>query len=561
MTAINFPDSPSNGDTHTSGNTSYTYQSAKARWVAVSSSGSGSADGVTSNFTANGAITAYDPVVINTDGTISSVGIVTSGSNSTASNHGHQDSTAVEGVNLNYDTENDQWVLFGGYGNDTYLGRYDSNGDFEWDVGPLSIGGGDWGDYNGQLVYDPTLETYLIVTADLTDSRAELHQATITSSGYTVSSTGWVAGPSFSSSSNPRVFGSYLVGTSKVSMAYLTTNNYPAISTATAASNGGFTLGTELVLNSFDQSTSSTERLPYDVVYHANSGKMIAVYVDSATVWKYSVIDVSGTTPSIDSSDTFRTIDSATNAGYKPRVKLAIEGDKIMAFYQFKSGNLHGGNPSLRATAGVINSSTGVVTWGTETIIVASDTNGTNMSGSINTGLHLCSTVNGHFALFYAGLTTALEDDYFIKEYSVDSSGDMTLANSTQVSQDAAKAQQNRTMNIAFDPDANKLLVGLGTTSSSYGIGAGTWRINTFLHTPQYTAPSATNSARYIGVAGSGISDLASGSVTLSGKQSGFTGLTAGTEYYLTDNGGLSSTATDKRKIGIAVSSTDILLR
>jgi len=114
MTAINFPDSPSNGDTHTSGNTSYTYQSAKARWVAVSSSGSGSADGVTSNFTANGAITAYDPVVINTDGTISSVGIVTSGSNSTASNHGHQDSTAVEAINLNYDTENDQWVLFGG---------------------------------------------------------------------------------------------------------------------------------------------------------------------------------------------------------------------------------------------------------------------------------------------------------------------------------------------------------------------------------------------------------------------------------------------------------------
>jgi hypothetical protein len=560
MTAINFPDSPSNGDTHTSGNTSYTYQSAKARWVAVSSSGSGSADGVTSNFTANGAITAYDPVVINTDGTISSVGIVTSGSNSTASNHGHQDSTAVEGVNLNYDTENDQWVLFGGYGNDTYLGRYDSNGDFEWDVGPLSIGGGNWGDYNGRLVYDPTLETYLIVTYDLTDNRLELHQATITSSGYTVSGAGWVAGPSVSDETRP-LPKSHLVGTSKVSMAYLTTNKYPAISTATAASNGGFTLGTELVLNSFDQSTSGTELLPYDVVYHANSGKMIAVYVDSATVWKYSVVDVSGTTPSIDSSDTFKTIDTGTSAAYRPRLKLAIEGDKIMAFYQFKSANLHGGYPSLRATAGVINSSTGVVTWGTETIIVASNASATNMSSSIVTGLHLCSTLNGHFALLYAGLTTALEDDYFIKEYSVDSSGDMTLANSTQVTQNASKAQQNRTMNIAFDPDANKLLVGLGTSTSSYGISNGTWRINTFLHTPQYTAPSATNSARYIGVAGSGISDLASGSVTLSGKQSGFTGLTAGTEYYLTDNGGLSSTATDKRKIGIAVSSTDILLR
>ena len=35
MTAVNFPNSPSNGDTHTVGTTTYTYNSTKGYWDAT----------------------------------------------------------------------------------------------------------------------------------------------------------------------------------------------------------------------------------------------------------------------------------------------------------------------------------------------------------------------------------------------------------------------------------------------------------------------------------------------------------------------------------------------
>lgn len=557
MTAINFPDSPSNGDTHTSGNTSYTYQSAKARWVAVSSSGSGSADGVTSNFTANGAITAYNPVVINSDGTISSVALVSSGSSSTAANHGHQDALAFNGSggSLNYDTENDQWVFLGGYQNDTHIGRFDSNGDFEWDVGPLNIGGGNWGDMDGELVYDSTLDTYIVGTADLTEDRMELHQATITTSGYTVNSTGWVnAGSIDDANAMIRVKGPYLVGTSKVALGYYTTSNkYPAIKTALATSGGGFTIQNELVLATRNNTTSAVEFTPFDMSYHSASGKIIAVYQANTTEWKYSVIDTSGSTPSEDSNGVIKTLSTALGSSNNnaPLCKFTISGDRAMAVFILR--NPSDGFKTINVIAGAIDSSTGEVTWGSETNLVSSQ------SFTYSPALGITATKNGNFAVMYTGYTAALDGNYYLNEFSVDSSGDATSVNSVTVSQDAAKAVENSNGFMEFDPDTNKLLIGLGTAQASYGLSG--WHVNTFTHTAQFSAPSSTNVARYIGFAAAGISDLASGAVTLSGVQTGFTGLSASIEYYLSDTGALSASDTGNAKVGIAVSSTKILLR
>jgi hypothetical protein len=74
-----------------------------------------------------------------------------------------------------------------------------------------------------------------------------------------------------------------------------------------------------------------------------------------------------------------------------------------------------------------------------------------------------------------------------------------------------------------------------------------------------YDATKA-GTADFIGITDAAISDTASGSVTIKGGIStNVTGLTAGTDYYVQDDGSLSTTVSDVFA-GTALSSTSINL-
>ena len=99
----------------------------------------------------------------------------------------------------------------------------------------------------------------------------------------------------------------------------------------------------------------------------------------------------------------------------------------------------------------------------------------------------------------------------------------------------------------AYDPASNQMVVTYLDGNNSY---ARTYRAVT----------ASGDSGNWIGFATENISDTASGDITiLGGVNSNQTGLTAGSTYYVTTTGGISTTST-ANKIGKALSSTEILV-
>ena len=88
--AINFTDSPSNGDTITADGRNYTYNSSTEKWKITSST----AANPTLTATASGAIANGDMVIVNSNGTVSAVSGTTS-SAATGSPTVFEDSTTT----------------------------------------------------------------------------------------------------------------------------------------------------------------------------------------------------------------------------------------------------------------------------------------------------------------------------------------------------------------------------------------------------------------------------------------------------------------------------------
>jgi len=68
---------------------------------------------------------------------------------------------------------------------------------------------------------------------------------------------------------------------------------------------------------------------------------------------------------------------------------------------------------------------------------------------------------------------------------------------------------------------------------------------------------------QFMGFALAAISSSQSGDIQSSGIVGGFTGLTVGSTYYLSDTAGLISTSagSQSRKVGIAISTTQLLIK
>ena len=516
--------------------------------------GAASPSSTATSFAANGAISAHDPVVINTDGTIESAGISVSGVTQTAANQGFQDHIpAGVGQTMSYDTLNSQWLGFGAYDGVGYFGRFNASNEFNWDQGPFDIGGGSRGDNEFRQAYDSTIGRHLCIIHDLDDNRYELLQCTITTTAITAHGTGWTAGMGAMDAAEitaNRVRGFYLTGTtSKVGYGGFATTGYPTVQGAIGLANGSFTVDTPLTLASYDNSGDSDTVSRFDTAYHANSGKAIAVYSTDATTIKSSTIDFSGSTPVKSDEQTMGTNRSGVNPD-GPQVQISITGNTALCtvMQTVTDGT---DNMNVNAYGGVINSSTGEVTWASANEVLASFTLADDPTYFMEATMQDC-----YSAVFYGNAVKT----YRLVSFKVnDATGVVSTLEDKTITETSTRPglTDNGMGSMTYDAGQKKTMLHLPSTSTTGGLSG--WNIRTYTDSPVITGSSQANRARYIGIAKAAIADTETGAIDVSGVHDGFSGLTTATEYYIQDDGTISATVSTT-PIGIAVSATKLLL-
>ena len=106
-------------------------------------------------------------------------------------------------------------------------------------------------------------------------------------------------------------------------------------------------------------------------------------------------------------------------------------------------------------------------------------------------------------------------------------------------------------MGLTYDPDSAKMIHAWGSIEDNDG--------KSVVRTENSTNITSEN---FIGFATAAISDTASGTVAVTGNTTTQSGLTTGRKYYVTNAGGLSTTAaTPSVEAGIALSSTKLLIK
>ena len=506
-------------------------------------------------FVANGAISAHDPVVINTDGTIESAGTNILGVTQTAANQGFQDHLPG-GLSqaITYDTLNSQWVGFGGYNGLGYFGRFNASNEFNWDQGPFDIGGGARADNEFRQAYDSTIGRHLCIIHDTDDNRYELLQTTITTTTIAVHSAGWTAGMGAMDAaevSANRVRGFYLTGTtSKVGYGGFDTSGYPTVQGAIGLANGGFTVDTPLTLASYSNAGDANTLSRFDTAYHANSGKAIAVYSTDATTIKSSTINFSGSTPVKSDEQTVGTNRSGVNPD-GPQVQISITGNTALCTVM-QSVTDGTDDMNVNAYGGVIDASTGEVTWASANEVLTSFTLANNPAYYMEATMQDC-----YSAIFYGDAVKT----YRLVSFKVNSAtGAVSILENKTITETSSVAglSQNAWSSMTYDADQKKIMGHFGSTSTTGSLSG--WNLRTYTDSPVITGSDVANRARYIGIAKAAIANTETGAIDVSGVHDGFSGLTIATEYYIQDDGTISATVSTT-PIGIAVSATKLLLR
>ena len=606
MTAINFPSSPVNGDTLTSGNTTYTYNAAKTRWDAVTTvngiqlnslsvgaeapaSGDGgiaynntsgvftytppvsadplpsqtgntgkylTTDGSTTSwaevasggglsfiqdFTASGSITANTPVVLNSTGTVSTLGVV--GEGSTAVNYGFQYSEVdgSSGNGLSYSAATDQFIAYQ-YPGKLKVGKFTSfpEGGIQWgDTITLSTQGlsGNFATWRGRSVYDSTLDRDLTVVYRADNDKIGFYQGSTSLGTYNYSAGTYTEFPQNHSSSFSQwgqQFAPVSVGAGKVLFMYRAQySNNPTINIATTSLNQPFTFGSSVTLSGQAYANKTTCGLAYS----ETAGVAYALYVDGSNL-KYAIINITGSSPVIESTHMVQ-----AGIAYPSYFGgIAIKDNYVVVTYV----DVQAGANIAKVVGGYIDSATKQITLGIAQGVSTSDTD--------RGGLTVVPTKFNNFAVLRTENNT-----YTLSNYSVATDGGLTNIQSTTVTTDSTYAVEAGQYNLVFSPISNNLVVDFFTQAgTSYGITGN--RNYQFTHRAETLGPVVSNADRFLGFATTSVADAATVPVTLVGVQGGLSGLTPATDYYVTGTGSLSSGDTGYRKVGTALSSSSILM-
>lgn len=467
--------------------------------------------------TASGAISNGDTVIVNSDGTVSSVAGVTEnvGSATAITASGPQFSLR-QGA---FDSNTNKVIFAYKDGNNSNYGTAV--------VGTVS---GTSISFGTPVVFESSAIGVCNAVYDPDTTNVVICYSPSTTDGYGI--VGTVSGTSISFGTRTQfetgaVDGNvngicYDTTNDKVVYAYRDTgnSNYGTAVVGTV-SGTSISFGTPVVF----ESSASSHILP---IFDPNAGKILIGYTDGGTDTTSIVGTVSGTSISFGTKVDIETASSNFSFGVYDST-----AQKIMVFYTLGSGA-----SSLAKVATISGTS---VSYGTATELYAGYANGEFSSGAYDSNANRC---------VFTSKAVSPTDGYIVTAQI--SGTDVVNATTAVAFPNNDVINTNATV---FDSNANKIAVAFADNASGQ---------NDRAYGFVYTAPSTNiTSENYIGISNAAYSDTATATIQIVGSvDDAQAGLTAGQSYYVQNDGSLGTTAsTPSVFAGTAVSATKLIVK
>lgn len=476
----------------------------------ASISAAGVGGGGTHDFVASGAISNGDIVILNSDGTVTVAGNVTIPQS--IGSRIQFEPAFSEGISSAYDELNNKVVIaYRDNGNSNYgtaiVGTVSGN---SISFGTPSVFESD-SVSSTDLVYDAYSQKVILVWQK-TNGPNKARSVVCTVSGTSISfgtiTTINSTGNSTKVTSDPT--------TDKIFVAYQDSSD----TYGSGFVEIGTVSGTTISYGSRETIVQNTQSNPRQFLFDTNAGKAVLLYVDSTNVaLSAKVVSYSGTTPSLGSATSIATT-SAHRSLYDST------NNKIITFFRDNNNSNYGS-----AKIGTVSGTS--ITYGSATVF--------NTANS--TAIAVAYGSQGERSVvFYKDDT---DSTYKIIEATSNGSS-LTFNTAANVETDNPSFPT-----AVYDPDDDKVVL-------AYAV----WPSDSFSRVIQYTSfESNITNSNIIGVAAEAISDTATGQITItSGINEGQTGLTIGQSYFVADDGTLTTT-NNGRKIGEALSATNLQVK
>jgi len=506
--AINFTDSPSNGDTITADGRNYTYNSSTEKWKITSST----AANPTLTATASGAIANGDMVIVNSNGTVSAVSGTTS-SAATGSPTVFEDSTTTLSAAA-FDSNSNKVVV-------AYVNNYNAGTAVVGTVSGTSIS------FGTPVVFNNSGLDYIKVVFDSNANKVVIGYKDNGNSGYGTAIVGTVSGTSisfgseavFESASTTFIAAIFDSNSNKVVFSYRDGGNSNRGTAIVGTVSGtSISFGTAVV---YYTGSAHWPALAFD---STNNKVILAYTADSDSDHGRALIGtLSGTGISFGSYATF-------NSASTDNIQVIYDSSNNKAVIVYRNlGNSNYGT----AVVGTVSGTS--ISFGTPVVFNSSNT----------------PYINGHFdsnsnkVVVGYDLTNATAIAGTVSGTSISFGTAVTIAVTNALD-----------IQSAFDSnEAKSVFVYTDYTDSVQGKAVAL----------QIASASSTNltASNYIGVSDAAYANSATATVQLIGSvDDAQSGLTAGQSYYIQNDGTLSTTAGSPSVLaGTAISATKLIVK
>jgi len=445
------------------------------------------------SFVASGTLSSGQTVALNSDGTVSSIGLASGAMVEFSSNQ-------VRYVASAYDSTNDKIVV--AY-RETAAGP---------DVGKAVVGtvSGTSISFGTPVQFEAGQTEYIDIVFDPDTSKVIIAYEDDTNSSYGTAIVGTVSGTSISFGTAV-VFSSF--NTRYTSIIYDT--NVDRIAIAFTKFDGfqqgwgiaGQVSGTSISFGSavrFDTDNSSFTVEMIDLTFDSTNNKVINIYKGNNNRFQGVIGTISGTAISW---GTPVDVNTSTDNRF-PSGSFDTNAGKIFIAYKDNATDY---------VLGVVGTVSGTsISFGTAVTLASVAVNG-EVSAAYN------PDTQNHKVIYGSSVSP-----FEIRQFTATVSGTSVSASGERaVTSDQGQVYQN---GLTYDTNTNQFVSASRTTSSEVGGGL------------VYVSPAGASNTAFIGISDAAISDTASGSVTIKGGIStNVTGLTPNALYYVQDDGSLES--------------------
>ena len=460
------------------------------------------------SFTASGAISSGDAVILNTDGTAGPIITTQVGSPAT-----FESATTELGSSIAFDSSNNKVVI-----------GYRDSGNSGYGTAVVATVSGSSITYGTPVVFASASTDGVSGTFDSSNNKVVFAFTDAANSKHGTAIVGTVSGTSIS-------FGSEVVfeadDTRTIAIGFDSSNNKVVIAyrdqnnSLRGTAIVGTVSGTSI---SFGGSSifEFAQTSNHNVVFDSSNNKIVICYSDegNSTYPTAIVGTVSGSSISFGTA-----VVADSNAATRLSATFDSNSNKVVIGYRDSGNGLYG-----TAVVGTVSGTS--ISFGTKTVFATAESNVRGSAFDTSTNKVTFTFEDGgnsDYGTFVIG-TVSGTSITFDAEQTFETGG------ATQY------------MRVVFDSSANRFVVAYRQTSDNYG------KALVFSAEPF----SNVTTDNFLGIADEDISDTASGSVTIRGGVStNVSGLTPNSNYYVQDDGSLSTTSSDVLA-GRALSATSI---